>query len=167
MKRLNRGRVRVKIREVASRDYESLARFFADNNIDAVTRYFHPFPLDSATANRIASVPHLDRYYIALRNGEIVALGMLRGWDEGYEVPSFGLVVDYRQQGLGLGKKMTEFAMSDALRLRCQKVRLSVYKSNLRGMSLFSSLGFEEIGSEPVCVAGEADTKVFMSKELA
>jgi [ribosomal protein S18]-alanine N-acetyltransferase len=159
--------VQAEIREVKSRDYELLARFFADNDIEAVRRYFHPFPLDSATAYRIASVPRLDRYYIALQNDEIVALGMLRGWDEGYEVPSFGLMVGSRHQELGLGKKMTEFAIRDALRLRCRKVRLSVYKSNSRAMSLFSSVGFEEIGSEPACLAGESDTKVFMSKELA
>ena len=37
--------------------------------------------------------------------GVIKALGMLRGWKEGYAIPSFGLLVDRRFAGQGLGGK--------------------------------------------------------------
>ncbi|HZI16995.1 MAG TPA: GNAT family N-acetyltransferase [Pyrinomonadaceae bacterium] len=42
-----------------------------------------------------------DYYAGMFWRGELVAFFMLRGWDAGFEVPSFGVVVDERQKGRG------------------------------------------------------------------
>ena len=91
---------------------------------------------------------------------------MLRGWDEGFQIPSFGIIVDYRYHGLGLGRRMTEFAIEEARRLNCSRVRLSVYESNDRALCLYRSLGFEEISREAVVVHGSPDIKIVMVKGL-
>lgn len=91
---------------------------------------------------------------------------MLRGWDEGFEIPSFGIFVDYRHHGLGLGKQMTEFGIDKARKQGCHSIRLSVYESNKRAIRLFKSLGFEQISSQPILVAGEPEVKVIMVKDL-
>lgn len=154
------------IRQVQDTDYEALARFFEENNRPEITRHFHPFPLTSQTAFQIACTSHLDRYYIAIWNEHIVGLCMLRGWDEGFEIPSFGVFVDYRCQGLGMGRQMTEFAIAEARKMGCHTIRLSVYASNTRATRLYESLGFREISREPVLVAEEPDEKIIMIKEL-
>lgn len=154
------------IRQVQSKDYEVLARFFEENNRLEITRHFHPFPLTLQTAYQIACNSHLDRYYIAIWNKHIVGLCMFRGWDEGFEIPSFGIFVDYRYHGRGLGRQMTEFAIEEARRLGCHSIRLSVYASNMSAMHLYISLGFNEINREPVFLLEKPDTKISMVKDL-
>ncbi|RIK75633.1 hypothetical protein DCC62_12975 [candidate division KSB1 bacterium] len=154
------------IRQVQSTDYESLARFFEENNKSEIKRHFHPFPLTSETAYQIACTSHSDRYYIAIRNGGIVGLCMLRGRDEGFEIPSFGIFVDHRYHGFGLGGQMTEFALDEARKLDCSTIRLSVYESNTNALNLYRTLGFREISREHLIVSGQADIKIIMIKDL-
>lgn len=147
-------------------DYQKLAQFFEDNSMPEVTRYFHPFSLTLQTATYIALTNHTDRYYIAVRDELIVGLCMLRGWDEGFDIPSFGILVDYRYRRLGLGRQMTEYAVDAAISLKCTAIRLSVYASNSAAISLYESLGFREIHRDTVIVAGQQDQKIVMTKEL-
>ena len=158
--------VEVITRRVEPGDYEELVRFFEENNVDEVTRQFHPFPLNEGTAHHIARTNHLDRYYIALFRDQVVGLCMLRGWDEGYSIPGFGILVDRRFQNRGLGTKMTEFAITEARKLGCHQVRLSVYASNEVALSLYTSLGFIESERKAVLVAGQRDEKIITLKDL-
>jgi [ribosomal protein S18]-alanine N-acetyltransferase len=154
------------IRPVEYADYEALAVFFENNNRPEVTRYFHPFPLNAQTAYKIACTPHLDYYYVAIISSRIVGLFMLRGWDDGFEIPSFGIVVDYRQRGFGLGRKLTEFAIREARKMGCHKIRLSTYASNVNSVRLYMSLGFAEVSRESVLMNEEQDVKIVMTKDL-
>ena len=154
------------IRQVRKTDYEALARFFADNNRPQITRYFHPFPFTPGTACQIARKSHLDRYYVEVWGEDIIGLCMLQGWDEGFEIPSFGVFVDYRYHGIGLGRKMTEFAIKEARKLGSSELRLSVYASNETALSLYNSLGFKELARESVVVMGEPDEKIVMLKSV-
>lgn len=154
------------MRTVESGDYEELVRFFDANSVPQVIRQFHPFPLSASTAWYIARNKHLDRYYVAVLRGQMVALCMLRGWDDGYSTPSFGILVDHRFHARGIGRKITEFALSEAGALGCRQVRLSVYASNEVALHLYASLGFEERVRESVLVTGQPDEKIVMVKEL-
>ena len=154
------------IREVRLVDYDALARFFEGNDIPRIVQHFHPFPLTSETANNIARTSHLDHYYVALLDDRIVGLSMLRGWDEGFSVPSFGIVVDQHFHGRGFGKRMLEHALEEARRLGCQYVMLSVYASNGAALQLYQSMGFREDTREPVMVAQKPDEKIVMLKGL-
>jgi ribosomal protein S18 acetylase RimI-like enzyme len=158
--------VEVIMRTVEPGDDEGLVRFFDANNVAQVVRQFHPFPLTATTAQYITRTKHLDRYYVALFTGQIVALCMLRGWDEGYLTPSFGILVDHRFHNRGIGTRVTEFAISEAEALGCHQVRLSVYASNEVALRLYASLGFEELERRSVLLMGQPDEKIIMVKEL-
>jgi ribosomal protein S18 acetylase RimI-like enzyme len=43
-----------------------------------------------------------------LQGSRIVGYGMLRGWDEGYSVPSLGILVRAEACGQGIGKLLME-----------------------------------------------------------
>jgi ribosomal protein S18 acetylase RimI-like enzyme len=159
-------RPHVIIRKVEHTDYEQLGQFFIANNIEQITRQFHPFPLNTQTAHYIACISHRDRYYIAIWNKRIIGLCMLRGWDGGLEIPSFGVFVDYRYHTKGLGRQLTEFILTEAKILGCRSVRLSVYASNLHAVRLYISLGFREINRRGVYVTGGLDEKIIMRKDL-
>lgn len=155
-----------KIRQVQNADYEILARFFEENSRPEITRYFHPFPLTAETAHQIACVVHRDLYYIAVQEKEILGMCMLRGWDEGFDVPSFGIMVYRKFQGLGLGHRLVEFAISEARRLGCPSIRLSVYASNMHAIGIFTSFGFTEVTREPCLVGDVPEEKIIMLKKL-
>jgi ribosomal protein S18 acetylase RimI-like enzyme len=156
----------VTIRQVQEMDREALARFFEENDKPEVTKYFHPFPLNDKTASDITGAEQLDHYYVGLKGKSIVGFYMLRGWGEGYAIPSFGVFVDYRYHRRGLGRQFTEHAVAEARRFNCPAVRLSVYESNVSAVRLYNSLGFQEIKREPTLESGVPDTKIVMMKEL-
>ena len=156
----------VAFREIRRVDYDALASFFEANNLPDIVRYFRPFPLIAETAFNIVDQPHRDRFFIASKKGQIVGFSMLRGWDEGYTIPSFGILVDYRFQGQGIGNKLTKFTIDQAVKLNCEKVRLSVHLSNTVALKMYESFGFYESSREKVMVGEEPDIKIIMLKDL-
>ncbi len=109
----------------------------------------------------VAAAPK-SRYYAAFLGGAAVGLAMLRGWEEGYEVPSFGMFIDHRYHGRGIGRRLIELAIYEAARLGCAMVRLTVYESNSRGHGLYASLGFQEHSREPAERCGARDNRIVM-----
>ncbi len=157
---------RISVLAVTAEDQERLSRFFALNNVPAVTETFTPFPLTAESAASIAHSAGRDRYYLAEQDGRIVGFCMLRGWDEGYDVPSFGVFVDHEWHGRGIGRRLAEFAICECVRLGCAKLRLTVYESNVRALGLYASLGFQESRRDPVERCGRPDAKLTMIREL-
>ena len=86
---------------IGPRHQEGLARFFQELMELGDHRWFHPHPFTAAQAECLAAYQGQDLYYVATR-GEVVAYGMLRGWDEGYQVPSLGIAVHPAWRGRGL-----------------------------------------------------------------
>jgi GNAT superfamily N-acetyltransferase len=154
------------IEELQPHHLASISRLLEDNNRTEITSYFHPFPMTGETAGRLCLGSSKDRYYAAFERGSAVGLAMLRGGDEGYEIPSFGMFVDHRHQGQGIGRLLIEVAIREAERLGCAMVRLTVYESNLRGRCLYASLGFAEQSREPVEHGGARDNRIVMVKPL-
>lgn len=139
---------------------------FERNHVAQVTELFDPFPLEAAQARRIALEPHRDRFYLAVRGARPVGFSMLRGFDEGYTIPSFGIFVDRESQGGGVGRALTTWTVERARLLGCAAVRLTVYAANLPARRLYESLGFVERERQPVQRAGVADEKLTMTLEL-
>jgi ribosomal protein S18 acetylase RimI-like enzyme len=154
------------IRPIQETDYEGLATLFRDNNRPEITRYFRPFPLTANSAYQITLTRHLDRSYVAVEDGRIVALCMLRGWDEGYATPSLGVLVDYRHEDSDLERQLIEFAIDEARRLGCARLRLTAEASNTRGLALFEALGFREQSRMPYEIDGIPDQKIVMFRDL-
>ena len=139
---------------------------FVRNAVPALTENFDPFPLTSSEARRIAHASGGDAYYVAQSDGRAVAFSMLRGFDEGYEVPSFGIFVDREHHGLGIGRQLTMWTIEQARLRGCPAVRLSVYSINTAAKRLYESLGFSEQAREPVERTGRTEEKVVMTLDL-
>ena len=133
--------------EINCKDEWDLRNFFLRNNITETTEQFNPFPLDEKTAHKIACENVSDYYCLARVHGEPFAFGMLRGWSEGYEIPSLGVLVDHEWRGRKIGENMTLFLLSIAKERGAKKVRLSVYKDNLKAKSLYEKFGFKNVDS--------------------
>jgi hypothetical protein len=62
-------------------------------------RFFYAFGSGEEEIARILGERRRDVYSGMFWRGELAAVFMLRGWDAGYEVPSFGVLVDVKQRG--------------------------------------------------------------------
>lgn len=115
-------------------------------NID--TTFFQPHPMTASEATRVARHVGRDVYLIGMLGGEAVAYGMLRGWDEGYAVPSLGIGVRRDRQRQGFGREMM-VALHEVGRLvGAPQIRLRVHPENSGATALYRSLGYRDVGFE-------------------
>ena len=104
--------------------------------------FFLPHPLTSEYASNVAHYSGKDFYAAVLYRETVIAYGLLRGWDEGYETPGLGISVhpEFRRGGVGLAMMYYLHAVA-ALR-GCDRVRLRVNKNNIKAKSLYMKLGY-------------------------
>jgi ribosomal-protein-alanine N-acetyltransferase len=132
---------------------QNLGAFFEEIAQDPASQHFHPHPFSRAFAKEIACYRGSDLFCVACAEDRILAYGMLRGWDDGYDVPSLGLYVSGVVRGVGVGRLMLEYLHTTARLRGCSAVRLSVYRDNLVARSLYESAGYvfkQEEGEELV-----------------
>lgn len=108
--------------------------------------FFRPHAMTALRAAEIAHLEGRDVYLLGFVDGEAVAYGMLRGWDEGYAVPSLGVGVRRGALRMGHGRAMM-VALHDAARRRgATRVRLRVHPENLAAQALYRSFGYRDTG---------------------
>jgi len=130
---------------------ELLNIFFEHINTPEYRKDFSPFPFDGKQATVLCNYQGQDLYYaIIMENTKIIGFGMLRGWDEGYEIPSIGLCIRKTYQGMGFGKLMLAFLEIASKVKGCSKVMLKVKKNNDKAKRLYEANGytFKEHNSE-------------------
>jgi len=129
---------------VGPADEAILAELFSD--IDDT--FFRPHPFTRDEAGRIANQAGRDTYALLVEDGRAVACGLLRGWDEGYTVPSLGIAVRTSAQGRGLGRLMMAHLHAEAGRRGATMVRLRVHPDNVKARRLYESLGYTYAGED-------------------
>lgn len=106
-------------------------------------KYFHPHEFEYEVLCDILKNSQKDFYGIIEENGKIIGYGMLRGWDEGYEIPSLGIIIDREYRGEGLGFKMMDLLENKAREKGATKIRLTVLKENSKAIHIYKKLGYE------------------------
>lgn len=127
---------------------DALTRFFERLRAQAVEKFFHPHPLTVEEAQKRAAYQGLDFYCVLMLDGVVVGYGMLRGWDEGYEVPSIGVVVDPAVKGLGYGRSLMKFLRATARQRGADRLRASVNPDNVKMVEYCRSQGYVFQGLE-------------------
>lgn len=132
----------MEIRVVDGTLEQPLAEFFRDLAQTGDDEYFHPHPLTPDEAKKRAQYSGDDLYYVIMENEKVLGYAMLRGWDEGYEIPSLGIAMHPSVRGLGLGELLIRFLHAAARRRGCDKIRIRVYKQNAHALALYKKLGY-------------------------
>lgn len=104
--------------------------------------FFRPHPLTSQAAARIAAYDGHDFYGVATSAEILVGYGILRGWDEGYEVPSLGLAVTPVARRTGVAEWLLSALHDEARRRGATAVRLTVDVANLAAQRLYAKAGY-------------------------
>lgn len=105
-------------------------------------RFFHPHPLTGTEAAAKARYTGDDLYFVVQWRGKIVGYAMLRGWDEGYSIPSLGLAIHPSVRGRGFGAECIRFLHQQAKKKGAEKVRLTVAHENHRALRLYEKEGY-------------------------
>ena len=128
----------------------ALSKFFDHLVQNGDDKYFHPHPFTLEESTKLASIKHsgLDLYYLAIQNEEILAYGMLRGWDAGFQIPSLGISVHKQARGIGISITMMEVLHCAARWRGAEGIRLKVHFENKIARSLYQKLGYKIIGEE-------------------
>lgn len=134
-----------------------LADFFHAVEHAGDSKHFHPHPLTREEAEARARYAGKDLYYVLVEGKRVLGYGMLRGWDEGYQVPSLGIVMHPSLQGAGLGKMFMHFLHAAARRRGVSQVRLKVYPHNVKALRLYEALGYCFTGEEAGQLIGFVD----------
>ncbi|HEV3079585.1 MAG TPA: GNAT family N-acetyltransferase [Gemmataceae bacterium] len=133
------------IERLGANDAAPLGAFFQVLAADPETvRFFHPHPLTVEFAHELCrrQTHARDRFYVARYRGHMAGYLMLRGWEEGFAVPSFGGCVHPAFRGRGLGKALLAHAIQEARALAAPRLRLTVYKANARAVHVYRKFGF-------------------------
>jgi ribosomal protein S18 acetylase RimI-like enzyme len=133
----------LEVRRLTAEWKQSLLAFFRALEKAKDVEYFQPHPFTDEAVERILCTTRKDLYYVLVDGEEVLAYGMLRGWDEGYEIPSLGIAVHPRFRSNGLGRFFMHFLRAAARFRGAQKVRLRVHSQNATAARLYESLGYE------------------------
>ncbi len=125
-----------------SRRFE-LATLFTILVANGDEQYFHPHPLTSHEAKKKVQYKGLDLYFLQISAGKLSGYGFLRGWDEGYDIPSLGLVIHPQFRGQDLGKNFLHFLHKQAKEQKAREVRLTVDISNKAAIKLYKEIGYQ------------------------
>jgi ribosomal protein S18 acetylase RimI-like enzyme len=121
---------------------DAMARFFLRISNDPASRYFHPHPFTSTEAERVCCLKGRDLYHGLRVDADFVGYGMLRGWDEGYSVPSLGIFVASELRGTGVAKLLMLHLHVAAKLSGASEIRLKVYRENEIALKLYRALGY-------------------------
>lgn len=134
-----------------------LIEFFGLLEGHQVSRYFHPHPFTPEQAKSLCGYEGNDLFYVALDGARVVGYGMLRGWDEGYDIPSLGVVLHPDVRGTGLGKSFMHFLHAAAKIRGAKKIRLKVYPENQTAVQLYAILGYRYVEQSEGQLVGYLD----------
>jgi ribosomal-protein-alanine N-acetyltransferase len=108
--------------------------------------YFKPFSFDEETLGRILRERRNDLYFTVLCDGELAGLYMLRGFDQGYTVPSYGVWIAQAYSRRGLARATLEHAVATCRAHGCREMMLKVHPLNTRAKLLYERFGFTQTG---------------------
>jgi ribosomal protein S18 acetylase RimI-like enzyme len=121
---------------------ESLGELFEEITSKGQYKFFHPHPFTRAEAERLCRYTGKDLYCVLSYSDRILGYGMLRGWDQGYTIPSLGIFIRDEAQCMGLGKLMMLYLHAAARFKGADSIRLKVYEHNDRAKRLYEQLGY-------------------------
>jgi RimJ/RimL family protein N-acetyltransferase len=108
--------------------------------------FFAPFSFDEPTLRAILRERRRDEYFALFWDGHVAGLAMLRGFDAGFSVPSFGVWVAHAFSGRGLARTALSHCIARCRALGCQELMLKVHPANRRAWRIYADSGFVQTG---------------------
>ena len=118
-------------------------------------RFFYAFGFSEKQITEVLSERVKDVYSGIFWRGELVGIFMLRGWDSGYEVPSFGVFVAEEYRGGAFMKISLDIAKQICRLSGARQLRATIHPDNI------SPRGATKLGFVQTDVKTEAGNIVY------
>lgn len=135
----------IAIRKLKPENAEELSRLLQSAGPE-YSRYFIPFKFDRQTIEGILASARRDRYFAVCIGGELAGFYMLRGFDQGYEVPSYGVWIGPAYSGMGLASLTLQHAFCFCRANGIKRLMLKVHPDNAKAKKIYERNGFTETG---------------------
>lgn len=112
-------------------------------------KYFTPFPFNLDTIQQILSNARDDKFWGVWIRDELAALFYLRGFDEGYKIPCYGVCVAEKFAGEGVFKETLQYSIDWCKDNNIDQLMLKVYPQNEVAKKTYESFGFVAKGHDP------------------
>lgn len=136
----------VSFKKLVLKDAESLYQLLIKSTENYV-RYFSPFAFEINTISKLLLNADKDQIYGIELNDKtstrIIGFYMLRGLDEGYADPMYGVFISEEFSSMGIAKLTLSHAEIFCKMNSFHKLLLKVDTENKRAKSLYCSLGFK------------------------
>lgn len=109
-------------------------------------QYFTPFAFEAPVIEAMLAGSSQDVYMGIFWDEALAGFFMLRGWDEGYAVPAYGVTIAESFRGQGLGRLSLEASKSISRLKGAERLMLKVHPNNRAAKHLYESVGFVETG---------------------
>jgi len=135
----------IEIKQIGLEHASTLAKALANEKSDYL-KYFTPFEFSLQSITNIFTQMVKDKFFGIFVNEIIVGFYILRGLDEGYDIPSYGVWISSKFSNKGLSKLTLYHAFSFCRINSISKLMLKVHPENTTAKKLYESLGFEQTG---------------------
>lgn len=110
------------------------------------SKYFTPFNFNTETIKEILSKSRKDIFFGLFLNNKIIGFYMLRGFDEGFKIPSYGVWISNKYAGKGLAKLTLQHSISFCKINNIEQIMLKVHPENTGAKKLYENFGFKPSG---------------------
>ncbi len=113
------------------------------------TKYFTPFSFEENSLKIIINDAVNDKFFGIFINDELVGFYMLRGFDDGYKVPSYGVWISDKFSRLGLSTLTLHHAIAFCKINGLKKIMLKVHPENIFAKNIYETFSFKQEGIDP------------------
>ena len=138
----------VSFRPLKVSDSEHVSNLLLNSSFDYV-RYFHPFDSDVLSIRNQLDAATNDKYFgielddLGLNGPNLVGFYMLRGLDEGYLDPMYGVFIAQHWCNMGIARLSLYHAECFCKINSYKRLLLKVNIANYKAKSLYKSFGFK------------------------
>lgn len=143
----------INFRILNNSDAEFLSNLLLDSSSEYI-KYFHPFDFQRLSIQKVLDSAINDRFFgIELKQNsselsELIGFYMLRGIDEGYTEPMYGVFISQEWQGKGIARLSLYHAECFCKINSYERLLLKVNPNNHFAKKLYESMGFQFLREE-------------------
>jgi ribosomal protein S18 acetylase RimI-like enzyme len=138
--------------KLKSSDSEAMSQLLLDSP-QSYIQYFQPFDFQTTSIRKILETAEKDIFLgVKLQsesNQELVGFYMLRGLDEGYDEPMYGVFISNKYMSKGIARLTIQHAECLCKMNSYKRLLLKVHLENPRAKRLYESLGFKFLRENP------------------
>jgi RimJ/RimL family protein N-acetyltransferase len=111
-------------------------------------RFFTPFGYDEQSIASVLANRGEDVFMGVYWQEQVAGFFMLRGWDEGYEIPAFGILIDEKYRGDGLEMLSLETTKVICKLRGAPRIMFKMHPENISVKGVARKTGFIRTGVE-------------------